>query len=82
MENKITLNLNDSDLAILVHSLKIYIKEQRAMYENGIIQLNGSNTEQDVQKYQSRVKQARQEIERAGRIMESCLNQSFKSTAQ
>tara|TARA_R100000781_G_scaffold102215_1_gene65717 strand:- start:229 stop:474 length:246 start_codon:yes stop_codon:yes gene_type:complete len=78
MENKITLSLNDSDLAILVHSLEVYTKEQRAIYENGIIQLNGSNTEQDVQKYQSRVKNARQEIERAGHIMKSCLDQAFK----
>ena len=80
MENKITLNLNDSDLAILIHSLEVYTKEQRAIYEHGIIQLNGSNTEQDVQKYQSRVKNARQEIERVGHIMKSCLDQAFKRT--
>ena len=78
MENKITLNLNDSDLAILIHSLEVYIKEQRAMREHFVTQLNGSNNKDDVEKYQSRVKNARQEIERTGRIMKSCLDQAFK----
>tara|TARA_R100001443_G_C3236501_1_gene149684 strand:+ start:195 stop:440 length:246 start_codon:yes stop_codon:yes gene_type:complete len=78
MENKITLNLNDSDLAILVHSLEVYIKEQRVMRDHFVTQLNGSNNKEDVEKYQARVKNARQEIERTGRIMKSCLDQAFK----
>ena len=80
MENKITLNLNDSDLAIIVHSLEVYTKEQRAIYEHGIIQLNGSNNKEDVKKYQARVKNARQEIEKTGYIVKSCLDQAFNRT--